>query len=374
MKKINISQIDTFFANGRYPIEFLSYYKNGLKTAKIRCAQQKLAAVFWPMFGEYHAGLIHFDTYSEKDCFEEEVRNQEFDPLQPVETIYSTYSRSTPDTLNKLFFLKVIQYRNGTVIIPKLNHLAGDGYSYFYFLSLLAVTAQTSYIPFKKGIMRRLFKPRHRRTVLKNFLFNEYELAPVEENQDLTITFEEISLESVRAAIKDITERFDQQVSANDVFSVMILKRTTELQRDGFGNDVQLTIPIDVRRQIKEYGPKFFGNGLLFRQATFKTKDVLQSDINKLAIEIRKYMPEVTKENYVAYLNTIEAHIGMKQTDKLRPYNPETGCLVTNLTKMPINKLDFGAGNPDFIFPLTVAKNSAAILADKDNYILRLVY
>jgi hypothetical protein len=36
---------------------------------------------------------------------------------------------------------------------------------------------------------------------------------------------------------------------------------------------------------------------------------------------------------------------------------------------MPIQKLNFGSGNPAFVFPLTIGKNSAAILADKDNFL-----
>jgi hypothetical protein len=41
---------------------------------------------------------------------------------------------------------------------------------------------------------------------------------------------------------------------------------------------------------------------------------------------------------------------------------------------MPVQKLDFGSGGPEFVFLLTIGKNSAAILADKDDYLLRLVY
>ena len=138
MKTINISQIDTIFANGSYPIEFLLYYKDGLKANDIRSALKSLSSVFWPVFGEYKAGIIHSDTYHEADFFDEEVLDQEFDKEEGNIKIYERYSRVNPSDLKKLFFLKVIQYRNGTVLIPKMNHLAGDGYSYFFFLSALA--------------------------------------------------------------------------------------------------------------------------------------------------------------------------------------------------------------------------------------------
>ncbi len=61
-----------------------------------------------------------------------------FDKEEENRQIYERSSRVNPSDLKKLFYLKVIQYRNGTVLIPKMNHLAGDGYSYFFFLSALA--------------------------------------------------------------------------------------------------------------------------------------------------------------------------------------------------------------------------------------------
>ena len=93
-----------------------------------------------------------------------------------------------------------------------------------------------------------------------------------------------------------------------------------------------------------------------------------------MARKIRQNMPDVNKKNYLQFLLDIESDISNSRTEKLRPYDPEKGCLVTNLSKLPSNRLNFGTGNPDFIFPMTVGKNSAAILADRDNYILRMVY
>ena len=83
-------------------------------------------------------------------------------------------------------------------------------------------------------------------------------------------------------------------------------------------------------------------------------------------------MPVVTKESYIKFISSIEKLIDARQIDKLRTYNQGRGCLITNLSKLPSNKLNFGTGNPDFIFPLTIEKNSAAILSDGQTFILRL--
>lgn len=153
IKRINISQVDTIFANGSYPIEFLLYYRNGLKTENIRSALSRLSSSFWPIFGEYDAGAIHFEKYSEEECFNEDVINEEFDIDDTNQNLLKKYGHLIPSHLKKLFFLKIIQYKNGTVLIPKLNHLAGDGYSYFYFLSALAKMSQDGQNPIKRKMI-----------------------------------------------------------------------------------------------------------------------------------------------------------------------------------------------------------------------------
>lgn len=373
MKKLNISQIDTLFTNGSYPIEFLLYFKDKLKTKNIRSALKKLSPAFWPIFGEYNAGLIHFNKYAEPDCFDEELIEQEFNREATNQDIYEQYCRINPSELKKLFFLKVIQYNDGTVLIPKMNHLVGDGYSYFYFLAALAAMSRDSYVPFKKNLIRAFYKPHHQRTILKEFQLEKIELKPLIHEKKLAIEFEEAPKQAVKKIIKNIASDFNQQVSTNDILSAMIIKKSIEIQKDYFGDDFQLTIPIDVRRYVKEYGPKFFGNGIMFHVVDFKTKDVEKCNVHELAMEIRKSMPIITKESYLQFLSSLEKLIAEQQIDELRPYHPERGCLITNLSRLPANKLNFGTGNPDFIFPLTIEKNSAAILSDEQKFILRLV-
>lgn len=326
------------------------------------------------MFGEYDGGIIHFDKYAEQDCFNEEVIEQEFDCEANHQTIYEKFCQINPAEMKRLFFLTVIQYRNGTVLIPKMNHLVGDGYSYFYFLSALAAMCQDSYVPFKKNLIKAFYSPHHQRTVLKKFQLEDIDLKPLQQQEKLSIEFEEISEAVVKNAIKDIASEFKQKVSTNDYLSAVIIKKSVEIQKAHFGNGFQLTIPIDVRRYVKAYGPKFFGNGIMFLMVDFKTKNIEKATFQELAIQIRESMPVVTTESYLKFLSSLEVMIAERQINKLRPYDPERGCLITNLSKLPANKLNFGTGDPDFIFPLTIEKNSAAILANEDKFMLRLVY
>jgi hypothetical protein len=374
MKKLNISQVDTIFANGSYTVEFLLYYKNKVNTQKVRSALKKLSTDFWPIFGQYESGLIHFDEYVESDCFEEEIINEDFNPGLSYHEFYDKFYNAVPTNLKRSFFLKIIQYENGTVLIPKMKHLAGDGYSYFYFLSVLAQITRAKFLPFKSWLIRSLAKPDHQRTKLREFKLPDIRLTQVKPVKDVTIVDEYIAKSDIKKMIRAIADKSNEKVSTNDVLSAMVVRKLIKFQKNNAGTEYMLSMPIDVRRNVKEYGLKFFGNGLMFTQIKFNTNDILKSEINKIAIQIRHSMPKVSTESYKDYLQNLENIIAEERTELLRPYNPETGCLVTNLSRLPANRLNFGSGNPDLIFPLTIGKNAASVLTDDEHFILRLVY
>ena len=105
-----------------------------------------------------------------------------------------------------------------------------------------------------------------------------------------------------------------------------------------------------------------------------QTDFVKNSPAADIAVQIRKSMPHISKETYIDYLSGLEEMIALGKSDEFRPFDPSSGCLVTNLSKLPAEKLDFGGGRPELILPLTAEKNSAAILAKQENYVLRYAY
>jgi hypothetical protein len=373
MKKINVSQIDTLFVNGSYPIEFLFYYKHKIKTLPIRKAIKKLSSSFWPLFGKYNDGLIQSSKYSEDKFYCETIHNEDFTPMKNEMQLWEKYNLVNPKKMEGLLFLSILQFNNGTVIIPKMNHLAGDGYSYLYFMSVLASVSKSSYMPFKKYAIRLLASPRLKRTVLKEYHFNKTKIEEPFEHQNCTIKLEQVPKTYVKEEIEKIKTKYSVSVSTNDILSAIVFKKTFEKQKAQIDNQFTLSIPIDVRRQVKELGPKFFGNGIMLHHLNLSIDELDKIDNSELALKLRKSMPSVNTEMYVEYLSDLESKIERSSIHSLKPYDPEKGCLVTNLSRMPIQKLNFGSGNPALIFPLTIGRNSAGILADKDNFLLRLV-
>ena len=372
MKELNISQVDSVFANSSYPIEFMFYYKKNLDSVKLKKQLKKISDMFWPAFGEYEDGVIRSVRYKELAVLDEVISDDLFPVDASAEEIWQKYSVINPEKTDRLFYLSIMQFKNGTVLIPKMNHLAGDGYSYFYFLSALADLSKGIHDPVQNNSSASLIKPSHHRTILKEFRYKEIGSKVLAHKEEFSIEFEEIPKSTVRSIIKAVASDSIHRISGNDILSAMVIKKMAGIQKEYSKDDFQLTIPIDVRRQIKEYGINYFGNGLMFNVTNFKKSDLEKLNISEIAIEIRKSMPDISNERYLEYLLSIEIIIAQRQSKKLKVYDPRIGCLVTNLSMMPANKLNFGTGDPDFIFLLTIEKNSAAILSNRDNYIIRL--
>ena len=85
-------------------------------------------------------------------------------------------------------------------------------------------------------------------------------------------------------------------------------------------------------------------------------------------------MPPISTLSYTDYFSQLEKIIDEGKGEKLRPFDPDSGYLVTNISRLPVDRLDFGTGPPDLIFPFTIEKNAAAILARDENFILRFAY
>ncbi len=372
MKQISISQVDAFFADGSYPIELMIFYPKRISTSTVRAALKRVSGMFWPAFSCYLDGSIHRGSYREDNHFQEIVFDTDFDPDSSPREIQQTYAGLNPSVDQRLFFLTLVQHPNGTMLIPKLNHLAGDGYSYFYLLSVMAAMATAS--PIKRTLIPWLAKPNHNRTVLKGFHLDRFEREKTAKHQELEIEIVRVPKRQIDEKLKGLASPGDENLSANDILSAMVVRQIASKHHEDTESRFTLSIPIDVRRNVKEYGKKYFGNGVHIGETLFDTRELAKMDDIEIARSIRQSMPRVDRSRHKSFLEQIEDWLSQGQTDRLRPYDPDNGCLVTNLTKMPVNHLDFGSGQPTLVLPLTLAKNSVVVLDHGDDYLLRMVH
>jgi hypothetical protein len=374
VKQVSISQVDALFANGAYPIEFLFAFKGPLSARRLRRALRALAPLFWPAFGEYREGVIVFDRYREEEVFDERSVGRKLDAAEletaPFETL-AEFGRKDPE---RLFFLTATRFTDGLVIVPAMSHLAGDGYSYFFFLSALAALTRAVFLPIRGPFLKAIYKPHHRRTALGGVALQGKVRRPAPAVPPARPAVE--SLEVPKADIQALVREASAsglRLSSNDILSAMVVKRLAEVRGRTAEAVSRLTIPIDVRGRVPELGRKFFGNGIMLHTMDLDGPPG-GADVKDLAARVRGAMPRVSRDVYRTYLAGLERMIAEERWEEFRPFDPDKGCLITNLSKLPSDKLDLGAGPPEAVVPLTVERNSAAILARGDNYVLRIGY
>jgi hypothetical protein len=373
MKQLLISQTDAFFVTGLYPIEFLLFYDAPIETNRLRNSLKRLYRSWWPLFGSYADGLIRSERFEDEALLDEEIRAEDFlIPASGAEFFKECREFSRP-LLDRLFHLSIIRFRNGTMLIPKLNHLAGDGYSYFTFLAFFAAMTRGSQIPLRSAFLGMMVTPNHRRTVLKRFRMGVTPPSPAPESGNTRIEYEEIPVAEVQSVAGDLSDRMELRISANDVLSAMTLRKIAERQDDEGIATINLSIPIDVRRMVTEYGRRFIGNALQIHTLSFEREELLSAPIEQVIVKIRDSMPAITRESYRNYLTCQEERIERLDPDAFRPFNPDTGCLVTNLTRMPVERLDFGSGPPVLVYPLTTGRRAAALMRLENRFVIRTV-
>lgn len=373
MKEISISPVDALFANGAYPIEFLFAFKGGFSTKKLRRAMRALVPLFWPVFGDYRAGVIVFDRYREEDVFDERSVGRALDAAGLAEAGLETLSEFGCEGPRRLFFLKATRFTDGLVLVPAMNHLAGDGYSYFFFLSALAALTRAAFLPLRAPFLRAVFRAHHRRAALGGFTYRGADgpPAPVAPVERVTVESREVPKTDVQALVREAAAS-GLRLSSNDVLSAMVVMRLAEVRGPAAEAVTRLTIPIDVRGQVPDLGRRFFGNGIMLHTMDLGGPTRGAADLKELAARVRGSMPRVSRDSYIGYLAGLERLVAEQRWDEFRPFDPDKGCLVTNLSKMPMEKLDLGTGPPAAVVPLTVERNAAAIMARGDKYILRI--
>jgi hypothetical protein len=277
-----------------------------------------------------------------------------------------------PELGPRLFHLKILHYNNGTVLIPKMNHLVGDGYSYFYLLSVLAAVTKRGGIPLAPAIITAISKPKVHCDLHSSFHFSVSPPEVITFDGKIDVEYLELDVTETQNLAKSVSEKSGLRVSTNDILSAKVVKFVLENGTKKQLENFRLAIPVDVRRGVPELGQRYFGNGLIMYNVPFDPKIVSQTNIEDLAISIRKSFPAVNPQSYKAYLKLVESWIEIEQLDLLRPYNPDIECLVTNLTRMPITRLDFGSGPPTIVEPLTRGRSGAAIIVQDDKFVLRM--
>jgi hypothetical protein len=233
----------------------------------------------------------------------------------------------------------------GTALGLAMSHALADGYGYFLFLSAWAAHARGQPFP----------PPNLNRALLSNSSARSVDAAPPALGQLQHSGFYVVS-EDYRPPRLTWRERYiaassveptssDRGLSANDYITGVLWKEYMAVER---AEAVTLACAVDIRRHRPELGPLYFGNAILLATTTVDADALRRSSPQETAALIRAavYAVPARIDAAIAELEELRTSQGLQILTRLRGFQPHTGFLVSNLSRIPMKTLDFGLGAP----------------------------
>lgn len=386
MREMRLSPIDHIFTgSGSYPIEFAFAYRGKIDVDRLRSSFQAALDHFPPArsklvrtsadsyaFQSDEDGA-RFETIDSPSGFDDSSRRYEFlDPVDSVESEPLTRVRLTltPD---------------GPVLGVSMSHAVVDGFSYFHFLSTWARLFHG----------KRTLDPFHGREILiPEQVDDRRQVTPRDVENDCGIfwgtkrttidrasmTWDRrmISKEEMNQILRRAQKECDVRLSHNDVVTALLWKEYIA-RWDAGDQDTPayVSCPVDFRRVLPRCPPNYFGCAVSLATTSLPRGKLGEASISELAAMVRSAVARVNDDYISRGLSTLERlrrQQGLAVLEENHVIHPRAGLLVTNLSRLPVQNVEFDGGPPIAFDILTPAHRGAVILPTTDGIDVRVCY
>ncbi|UCC85203.1 MAG: hypothetical protein JSW46_09930 [Gemmatimonadota bacterium] len=386
MTSIPLTPIDHIFTGvGSYPIEFVFAYGDTIDPDRLLASLQEATRHFVPVRSRLAA--VSEDTYALQES-DEGVHFEVSDSSAIVADPDARYSFLDPVNSvpgEPLTRIKLSQTPEGSVLGVSMSHAVGDGFSYFYFLSSWARLFHGGEViePFNG---RELLIPESRARA--------NDVTPADVLSDSGIFWDErrraiardrihwdrfhLSREEQSELLAEAQPDADARLSFNDVISAH-LWRTYIARWDGNEGEetTYVSCPVDFRRIIRGFPRTYFGNAVGLATRSLERRALRAAPLGRLASIIRSAVASVDETYMRNALGTLEAmrlQEGLTVLEENHVIHPRSGILITNLSRLPVQEIEFDAGPPIAFDILTPAVRGAVVLPADDGVDIRVCY
>jgi len=386
MKIIPLSPIDHVFTGvGSYSIGFVFAYKDTIDPARLRSSLNETLGQFRPLrsklikISEHSYGLqpaddgLSFEVSSSSEIFEESKDLSKF-----LDSVHSVEG----EPLTKI---KLTQTPRGSVLGVSMSHALADGFSYFHFLSSWSRVFQG----------KRILSPSHQRELLMPKTSDHQKLITPDDilarcgffwaEKRHTFSREQIyeerlliSKDTMSKLLAEAQKECEVPLFYNDVITAFLWKKyITEWNESGNNPTTYVSCPFDYRRVLRILPRTYFGNALCCATASLDYESLVHASLGKLALLIRKAVAQVKQDYVLGSLKTLESlrqQKGLAAMEEIHVMHPQDGLLVTNISRLPVQNLEFGSGTPTGFQVLSSAQRAAAILPAQDGVDVRVYH
>jgi hypothetical protein len=264
----------------------------------------------------------------------------------------------------------------GTAIGFSMSHAVADGYGLFLFLAAWAAQARGADFPAPNCDRTLLSNAAARNPVQPSPAFGPLEQSGwfvVDEGYEkVYFRLEERSFSKLELRSERNAELGDY--SKHDLLAALLWKQC--MQNESFASTT-LACPVDLRRHRDALGPLYFGNAFLHASLTISTERLRTASAPEIARLVHSAVAAVPHriDAAIAELEALISSRGLAVLPRLYGYPPETGFIVTDMSRSPLNAVDFGAGPAvavDCVLPgSTYGRICSVLPGDGDN--LRLL-
>ncbi|UCH09396.1 MAG: hypothetical protein JSU61_09165 [Fidelibacterota bacterium] len=386
MQTIPLSPIDhVFTGSGAYPIEFIFAYDGHIDTERLTSSLRETLKSFAPLSsrlcrlsGEAYGlepadeGLVFETLTSDTDYQAAGDYTEYLDSVQSLEG-------------QPLTRIKLTHTPGGSVLGVSISHAVVDGFSYFHFLS--SWSRQFHGQPFPP--------PSYERQLLIPEIDDpEGDLSPDElmarsgifwcgKRREIPrdrVYWERIELSptTLNELLEEAQQACEIRLSHHDVISAYLWKNyLPKWSRPEEDSVTYASIPFDFRRVLDTLPNTYLGCAVCLAVATADHDTVIHASLGELAKRLRRAINNVTPDTIhdaLRALESIRRQKGLGVLEELHVLNPTSGILVTNLSRLPIQQLDFGMGIPRDFQILTPAERGAVILPAAEGVDIRIYY
>ncbi len=364
---IPLSPVDHLFTGcGAYPIQFLFTYPARLDREALENSLKETLEVFPPFrsqleqVDEFSYGLVARDPGFHFEVSEGPVEEAKVDRVEtlPGETLVKFH---------------LTQDRAASALAVSISHCVADGYSFFYFLSSWAATFQGKAFAAPSHDRRALIPkkvdlPTEKITAEKlqveTGLFWADRRQEISE-QKLKWKILPFSREELKHAAQECAKQTDIALSENDVLCAMLWKKMAE----GRQGPYSLTCPLDYRRLHSKLSPFYIGNAVCVAGVELPAENLAKMTLTDVAITVRRGVRRIRAEEAersLLYMEAFRRQEGLGAMESINLVSPRGGFLVTNMSRLPLAALDFGAGSPLSAKIVTPGVGIAAVLPSKN--------
>lgn len=382
--QVFLSPIDYVFTGvGSYPITFAFAYAGALDPSRVRGSLDETLAHF-PLLRSklirVAGDAFAFSPAEDGLSFEMARSGQSFADAGDLDGFVNPVVSSEGQPLTRI---KLTQTPAGSVLGVSISHALVDGFSFFHVLSSWARIAGG----------RRILEPADQRAAL----FPEPPAQPGritpgdvlahcglfwdERRRDLPHgpPAEErvlISKAQTKELLREAQETCDVALSNNDVISAFLWREYVPRWCERENNPLTyVTLPFDFRRALKAVSRTFFGCALCFATASLDYESLVRARLGELALLVHEAVGRA-KEDYIwgslRTLDGLRRARGLGVMEEIHVRHPRNGIVVTNISRLPFQSLDFGAGPPTGFQAYSQVLGGAGIMPADDGVEIRV--